>query len=114
MHESLLAVVEYAPVPQGEHTRSVILVPFEETYSPAVQEVHSEHDGGLGGGNRDSVTWAFLNSPVGHPVTPQRTPSFVSVLAAHVPAKGETEQGIEAQIVGLSYLSGLPLVPLYP
>ena len=93
VHESSLALAEYAPAPQGVHTRSVVLVPFEETYSPAVQDDHAEHEGGLGGGNRDSVTSAFLNSPVGHSVTPQRTPSFVSVLAAHVPAKGETEHG---------------------
>ena len=116
-HESLLVIAEYAPAPQGVHTRSVVLVPFEETYSPAVQEVHAEHDGGLGGGNRDSVTsCAFRKSPLGHSVSPQRTPSFVSVLTVHVPAKGETEQGLEAQVVGLTYLSAPYVGPLasYP
>jgi hypothetical protein len=28
VHEPSLAVAEYAPVPQGAHTRSVVLVPF--------------------------------------------------------------------------------------
>jgi hypothetical protein len=113
VHESSLALAEYAPAPQGVHTRSVVLVPFDETYSPAVQDDHAEHDGGAGGGNRDSVTWAFLNSPVGHSVTPQRTPSFVLVRAVHLPVKGETVQGLEAQVVGLTYLSAPPL-PSYP
>ena len=80
-----------------------------------MHDVHAEHDGGLGGGNMDSVTSsAFLNSPVGHPVTPQRTPPFVLVRAVHVPVKGETEHGLEAQVVGLTYLSAAPLVPSYP
>jgi hypothetical protein len=117
VHESSLAVAEYAPAPQGVHTRSVILVPFEETYFPAVHEVHAEHDRGVDGGNKDSVTsvtsCAFPNSPVGHPV-PQRTPSFVLVCAVHVPAKGETVQGLEVQFVGLTYLSAPPLLPSYP
>ena len=113
MHESLLTLAEYAPAPQGVHTRSVVLVPFEETYSPAVQEVHAEHDGGLEGGNSDSVTSVFLNSPVGHPATPQRTPLFVLVRAMHGPTKGETVQGLEEQVVGLMYLSAPPL-PSFP
>ena len=106
VHESSLALAENVSAPQGVHRRSVVFVPFEETYSPAVQDDHAEHDGGAGGGNRDSVTSGeILNSPVGHPVTPQRTPPFVLVRAVHVPVKGETEHGLEAQVVGLTYLS---------
>ena len=78
-----------------------------------MHDVHAEHDGGLGGGgNMDSVTCAIRNSPVGHPVNPQRTPAFVLVRAVHVPTKGETEHGFEPQVVGLTYLSGLPLPSL--
>ena len=114
VHESSLSLAEYAPAPQGVHTRSVVLVPFEETYFPAVHEVHAEHDRGVDGGNKDSVTSGeILNSAVGHPVTPQRTPPFVLVRAVHVPVKGETAHGLEAQVVGLTYLSAPPL-PSYP
>jgi len=117
VHEPSFTSTEYFPVPQGVHTRSVVLVPFEETYFPAVHGVHAEHDRGVDGGNKDSVTsvtsCAFPNSPVGHPV-PQRTPSFVLVCAVHVPAKGETVQGLEVQFVGLTYLSAPPLLPSYP
>ena len=110
VHESLLALAEYAPVSQRVHRRSVVLVPFEETYSPAMQDDHAEHDGGEGGGNRDSVTSGeILNSAVGHPVTPQRTPPLVLVRAVHVPVKGETEHGLEGQVSGLMYLSAPPL-----
>ena len=117
VHEKVLAEAEYAPAPQGVQARSDELVPFAETYSPVMQDVHAEHDRGVDGGNKDSVTsvtsCAFPNSPVGHPV-PQRTPSFVLVCAVHVPAKGETVQGLEVQFVGLTYLSAPPLLPSYP
>ena len=115
MHESLLTLAEYAPAPQGVHTRSVVLVPFEETYFPAVQDDHGEHDGGEGGGNRDSVTSGeILNSPAGHSVTPQRTPLFGSVRAVHVPVKGGTVQGFVPQFFGAMYLAVPPDEPSCP
>ena len=61
VHESSLAVAEYSPVPQGAHTRSVILLPFEETYSPAVQDDHVVHVGA--GGNEFALTVPYVPEP---------------------------------------------------
>ena len=39
----------------------------------------------------------------------QSVPCNVLVLAEHDPVKGVTEHGLEAQVVGLTYLSAPPL-----
>ena len=43
----------------------------------------------------------------------QSTPYKVLLLAEHDPVKGATVHGLEAQVVGLTYLSA-PCVPLFP
>ena len=46
----------------------------------------------------------------------QSVPCNVLVLAEHDPVNGVTVHGLEAQVVGLTYLSALyiPLLPSYP
>ena len=53
--------VENVPAGQDVHTRSVMLLPFEETYSPAMQKVHVVHVGA--GGNEFALTVPYVPEP---------------------------------------------------
>lgn len=61
MHEFSFVDAENVSVLQCMHTRSVALVPFEETYSPAVQVDHVVHAGA--GGNEFSLTVPYVPTP---------------------------------------------------
>ena len=88
--------------PHGEHVRSEVADPAALTKVPlphSVQGVHLEVGGRL---DSDTVVETSLEK---QPSVWQSAPRKALVLAEQDPVKGATVHGLEAQVVGLTYLS---------
>ena len=127
-----LARAENSPAAQGAQVRSLVAVPFAVTKLPPLQLRHEEHarsevedPAALAkvpppqtvqgvhlavGGRLDSNTVVEASSEKQSSVW-QSVPCNVLVLAEHDPVNGVTVHGLEAQVVGLTYLSAPPLLP---
>ena len=100
--------VEKVCGPHEEHARSEVEDPAALTKVPPPQTVQGVH---LAVGGRLVSNTAVEASLGKQSSVSQSVPCNVLVLAEHDPVNGVTVHGLEAQVVGLTYLSAPPLLP---